>query len=185
MPQELQVLKCFSCDTFQVQIVKKIPKWICKLCGEKQSTIKIYFKGSGKDCRTYVQNLNKQRIEKSQTQLNLQVQDDIMFSFIHDSSLSDKQYTDKTKSNWTEFLTDQMDSECSDNHSIKKEGGGSKRRKINEKIFVCDEEMISETCTVAAEIEGAIQNSYITDINNSVTNINSKKSSWTKFCTYE
>jgi hypothetical protein len=38
MPQEFQVLRCFSCETFQVDIVKKSNvKWQCKLCGEKQS----------------------------------------------------------------------------------------------------------------------------------------------------
>ena len=38
MPQEFQVVRCFSCETFNVDIVKKDnSKWQCKLCGEKQS----------------------------------------------------------------------------------------------------------------------------------------------------
>lgn len=61
MPQELHVLRCYSCQTFQVQIVKKVPKWQCKVCNEKQSVLKVYAKGSGKDCRQYVQDLNMQQ----------------------------------------------------------------------------------------------------------------------------
>ncbi|XP_021345616.1 uncharacterized protein DDB_G0290685-like isoform X2 [Mizuhopecten yessoensis] len=41
MPQEFQVLRCYQCSTFQVHQVKKAKKWSCKMCGEKQSVIKI------------------------------------------------------------------------------------------------------------------------------------------------
>ena len=41
MPQEFQVLQCYSCETFQVHQVKKALKWNCKLCGEKQSIKKV------------------------------------------------------------------------------------------------------------------------------------------------
>ncbi|KAG8438969.1 hypothetical protein GDO86_005232 [Hymenochirus boettgeri] len=58
MVQEFQVLCCFSCQTFQVHQVKKSKKWSCKLCGEKQSLVKIYGQGSGVDCRQHVQKLN-------------------------------------------------------------------------------------------------------------------------------
>ena len=43
MPQEFQVLRCCSCETFQVHQVKKVLKWECKLCGQKQSVIKVVF----------------------------------------------------------------------------------------------------------------------------------------------
>ena len=37
-----QVLCCFSCKTFQVSQVKKDPKWVCKMCNEKQSLKQIF-----------------------------------------------------------------------------------------------------------------------------------------------
>ncbi|OQV14031.1 hypothetical protein BV898_11802 [Hypsibius exemplaris] len=36
MPQEFQVVECSTCGTFQVDIVKKAPKWKCKMCGATQ-----------------------------------------------------------------------------------------------------------------------------------------------------
>ena len=67
MPQEFQVVRCFSCETFNVDIIKKDnSKWQCKLCGEKQSTKKIYgTAGSAKECREIVQLLNERRGEKA------------------------------------------------------------------------------------------------------------------------
>ncbi|XP_071565556.1 uncharacterized protein [Temnothorax nylanderi] len=58
MPQEMNVLCCYSCKMYQVHIVKKARKWQCKLCNAKQSVRQIYFQGSGKDCRLRVQHLN-------------------------------------------------------------------------------------------------------------------------------
>ncbi|XP_070818330.1 MRN complex-interacting protein [Chaetodon trifascialis] len=61
MVQEFHVLRCFSCQTFQVQQVKKVNRWTCKLCGEKQSLLKEFGRGSGADCRRHVQKLNAMR----------------------------------------------------------------------------------------------------------------------------
>ncbi|XP_046394182.1 MRN complex-interacting protein [Ischnura elegans] len=61
MAQTFQALKCFKCQTFQVQIKKKSNRWSCKLCGEKQSFMQIYGEGSSKDCRIHVQRLNSLR----------------------------------------------------------------------------------------------------------------------------
>ncbi|KAK6187083.1 hypothetical protein SNE40_006331 [Patella caerulea] len=58
MPQEFHVLQCYKCQTFQVQQVKKVKKWACKMCGEKQSILRVYGHGSGADCRRHVQKLN-------------------------------------------------------------------------------------------------------------------------------
>ncbi|XP_064181963.1 MRN complex-interacting protein [Anguilla rostrata] len=63
MVQEFHVLRCFSCQTFQVHQVKKSKKWNCKMCGEKQSLVKVYGRGSGADCRRHVQKLNSLRGE--------------------------------------------------------------------------------------------------------------------------
>lgn len=43
---------------YQVHIVKKAPKWNCKVCNAKQSVNQVYFQGSGRDCRLQVQQLN-------------------------------------------------------------------------------------------------------------------------------
>ncbi|XP_073676510.1 MRN complex-interacting protein [Garra rufa] len=61
MVQEFHVLRCFSCETFQVQQVKKSKKWTCNVCGEKQSLIKEFGRGAAADCRRHVQKLNALR----------------------------------------------------------------------------------------------------------------------------
>ncbi|KAJ8405300.1 hypothetical protein AAFF_G00322910 [Aldrovandia affinis] len=63
MAQEFHVLRCYSCQTFQVHQVKKSKKWNCKMCGEKQSISKVFGQGSGVDCRRHVQKLNSLRGE--------------------------------------------------------------------------------------------------------------------------
>ncbi|XP_052010644.1 MRN complex-interacting protein [Xyrauchen texanus] len=63
MVQEFHALRCFSCQTFQVQQVKKSNKWVCTVCGEKQSVIKEYGRGRAVDCRKHVQKLNSLRGE--------------------------------------------------------------------------------------------------------------------------
>lgn len=68
---EFRVLKCFSCSTFQVQMMNKSGKFACKLCGQKQSVMKEYFRSfSGKDCRNYVQDLNSQRGELKEREIS-------------------------------------------------------------------------------------------------------------------
>jgi len=66
MPQNFQILRCFSCETFNVDIVKKTnKKWQCKMCGENQSIKHVYGSSeSSKECREIVQQLNQQRGEK-------------------------------------------------------------------------------------------------------------------------
>ncbi|XP_054879802.1 MRN complex-interacting protein-like [Poeciliopsis prolifica] len=61
MVQNFLVVRCFRCQSFQVQQVKKAKKWSCKLCGEKQSLLKEFGRGSGADCRRHVQKLNTMR----------------------------------------------------------------------------------------------------------------------------
>ncbi|KAJ8337832.1 hypothetical protein SKAU_G00367980 [Synaphobranchus kaupii] len=68
MVQEFHVLGCFSCQMFQVHQVKKSKKWNCKMCGEKQSLVKVYGRGSGADCRRHVQKLNSLRGELHETE---------------------------------------------------------------------------------------------------------------------
>ncbi|MPC64744.1 UPF0544 protein C5orf45 [Portunus trituberculatus] len=58
MGQEFNVVRCFSCCVFQSHQVRKDKKFVCKMCGERQSE---YGRGSGKDCRVHVQKLNTLR----------------------------------------------------------------------------------------------------------------------------
>ncbi|XP_022617066.1 MRN complex-interacting protein [Seriola dumerili] len=69
MVQEFHVVRCFSCESFQVQQVKKVNRWSCKVCGDKQSLLKEFGRGTGADCRRHVQKLNAMRgamIEKQE-----------------------------------------------------------------------------------------------------------------------
>ncbi|XP_061541131.1 MRN complex-interacting protein isoform X2 [Phycodurus eques] len=61
MSQMFHVVKCFRCDCFQVQQVKKVKRWTCKVCGEKQSLLKEFAGGSGADCGRHVRRLNAGR----------------------------------------------------------------------------------------------------------------------------
>ncbi|XP_055542041.1 MRN complex-interacting protein [Wyeomyia smithii] len=66
MPQQLRVVRCYQCKKFQSDIVKKAPKWVCKLCGSKQSLIKEFARGSGKECRLLVQQLSNREMSEEQ-----------------------------------------------------------------------------------------------------------------------
>ncbi|XP_011211070.2 MRN complex-interacting protein [Bactrocera dorsalis] len=61
MPQEIRVLQCTECKMFQVDLVKKVKTWTCKVCNVKQRSLAEYFRGSGPECRVLVQNLNKNK----------------------------------------------------------------------------------------------------------------------------
>lgn len=69
MPQEFMILKCFSCSMFQVHQVRKTKIWNCKMCNEKQSQQKLYGKGTGKECRNMVQQLNMKKIHSEGAKL--------------------------------------------------------------------------------------------------------------------
>lgn len=48
----------------QSHLVKKSNKWDCKMCGDKQSLMKVFGEGTGKECRLHVQKLNTMRMVK-------------------------------------------------------------------------------------------------------------------------
>ncbi|XP_047514328.1 uncharacterized protein LOC125055778 [Pieris napi] len=87
MPQIFQVLRCYKCFIFQIHQTKKNYKWICKMCGEKQSIKRHYGIGSGKECRLHVQKLNKLQSENHTD------------SDISDSEKSDSDLADATEDN--------------------------------------------------------------------------------------
>eukprot|EP00038_Savillea_parva_P012090 m.202167 g.202167 ORF g.202167 m.202167 type:complete len:423 (+) comp21692_c0_seq1:175-1443(+) len=57
--QTFRVVRCFSCDTFQIDQCKKVSKFVCKICNAKQSVRKIYFEGTGRECRQMRQTLSE------------------------------------------------------------------------------------------------------------------------------
>lgn len=68
MPQEFCGVRCFSCGTFQVQLVKKTPKFACSLCGQQQQVAKQYAVGRAADVRQHVQRLNMVRAQAQDAQ---------------------------------------------------------------------------------------------------------------------
>ena len=61
MPQVFFALQCFQCETFQVAQKTQQQKFACKLCGAKQSIVRVYATGAAKDVRPVVQQLNMAR----------------------------------------------------------------------------------------------------------------------------
>eukprot|EP00075_Anas_platyrhynchos_P035057 XP_027324310.1 MRN complex-interacting protein [Anas platyrhynchos] len=57
------VLRCCSCRLFQAQQAKRSAKWSCSVCGQRQALLKVYGRGSGRDCRHHVQKLNSLQAE--------------------------------------------------------------------------------------------------------------------------
>ena len=102
MPQEFQILRCYSCETFNVDIVKKtITKWQCKMCGEKQSIKHVYgTSSSAKDCREMAQALNEKRGEKADEIPNFDENFDDDTSFLQDSKI----IKTGSVSRWAKFL---------------------------------------------------------------------------------
>jgi hypothetical protein len=87
MPQEFVVLRCFKCLTFQVHQAKKSPKWNCKICNEKQTVKRMFGRGSGKECRIIVMEMNglRQQVEDNQEEI---VQDVVYGDAHNDDSRS-------------------------------------------------------------------------------------------------
>uniref|UniRef100_A0A8B9D5R1 MRN complex-interacting protein N-terminal domain-containing protein n=1 Tax=Anser cygnoides TaxID=8845 RepID=A0A8B9D5R1_ANSCY len=56
------VLRCCSCRLFQAQQAKRSAKWSCSVCGQRQALLKVYGRGSGRDCRHHVQKLNSLQV---------------------------------------------------------------------------------------------------------------------------
>lgn len=57
----------------QVDIVKKSNKWECKVCRVKQMVQREFYRGSGAECRSKVQQLNLEHGQKEQQQNDRQI----------------------------------------------------------------------------------------------------------------
>ncbi|KAG8579452.1 hypothetical protein GDO81_010896 [Engystomops pustulosus] len=123
MVQEFQVLRCYSCQAFQVHQVKKSKKWSCKLCGEKQSLLKVYGQGSGADCRHHVQKLNLLQGQVEQAEAGAKGES-------CENVISDDDNGDKTKqsildsqegatvSRWNKYMKENDDDACEEESVI-------------------------------------------------------------------
>ncbi|EZA60188.1 hypothetical protein DMN91_010812 [Ooceraea biroi] len=103
MPQEMNVLCCYSCKMFQVHIVKKARKWQCKLCNAKQSVQQIYLQGSGRDCRLYVQQLNS--LKANDIASLIAERNNTSDNYSASASISHESNNDKAaESKWAKYL---------------------------------------------------------------------------------
>ncbi|GAB1602394.1 hypothetical protein Ahia01_000518700 [Argonauta hians] len=124
MPQIFHVVRCCECETFQVQQVKKVRKWSCKVCGQKQSLLREYGRGSGADCRRHVQKLNslRQDIDHKKFEGHLAIlcqpempqeqynDDDSQYHYdIHEDQLGNHDTSSSNK--WQKFLGSGADDE--------------------------------------------------------------------------
>ncbi|KAI8510349.1 hypothetical protein Bbelb_112650 [Branchiostoma belcheri] len=120
MVQEFHVIRCFSCETFQVHQVKKSNKWNCKLCGAKQSVRKEYGRGSGADCRRHVQKLNMMRATQDSAPPasdDLEVSQQEWQESTEDSTDPQCDYTDdgRKPSKWEKFVASTATDKTDDN----------------------------------------------------------------------
>ncbi|KAL0974295.1 hypothetical protein UPYG_G00218430 [Umbra pygmaea] len=131
MVQEFHVLRCYSCQTFQVLQVKKSNKWSCKMCGEKQSVIKEFGRGSGVDCRRHVQKLNARRgavLEQEQNAWSQwkEVGDMAEEELVEKAQECNRQNAEDAKgSRWTKYLqtadevaTEEEEIDCSERNDL-------------------------------------------------------------------
>jgi len=121
-PQVLQVLLCVQCTTFQVHIVKKSKKWECKVCGTKQTEVRVYGKGTGPECRILVQKLNKAkgRLEEESQKENSPIGENINEEFESESIPEEEEETkednnsSQTKENkWDVYAAEEEEDEGS------------------------------------------------------------------------
>lgn len=157
MSQEMNVLCCYSCQMFQVHIVKKEKKWQCKVCNEKQSIRRVYFQGLGKDCRLYVQQLNSQKqenFESVQTE-DSDINDENYVSCDNTESSSNQQSFDKQSSDFEMILDDSMQA-SDEEYTYKEEVTDSVDEKLIENSNyseICNNEIYNSTNSERKESE--------------------------------
>ncbi|CAH0722753.1 unnamed protein product, partial [Brenthis ino] len=112
MPQIFQVLRCYKCSIFQIHQTRKDNKWVCKVCGEKQSVKRHYGIGTGKDCRMHVQKLNSMRGEKEEA-IKTCISDDgdcdeALECSMKNDAMNNKYLINK-KSKWSTYIEEPQD----------------------------------------------------------------------------
>lgn len=143
MPQEIRVLQCYKCqiyqvnllindfllkpfdinyDQFQTDIAKKINKWTCKMCNEKQSLRREFLRGTGIECRIRAQMLNERHKQDRDYAVQLLDQLDFEEEFQADGNRSIEQtgHSDlpKTISKWHDVIDNEGENESEDEQQI-------------------------------------------------------------------
>ncbi|XP_075066128.1 MRN complex-interacting protein isoform X2 [Mixophyes fleayi] len=109
----------FACE----QTVKKSKKWACKLCGEKQSLLKVFGQGSGADCRHHVQKLNLLQGEVGEAASSTaghSCQNAISGSDVDDDNTQQRLGISQervTMSRWNKYLEEKSDNACEEEES--------------------------------------------------------------------
>ncbi|KAL7733469.1 hypothetical protein ACLKA6_004942 [Drosophila palustris] len=108
----IRVLQCVECSLYQVDIVKKTNRWECKVCRQKQVVHREFFRGSGADCRSKVQQLNLERGQKRQAQedrkiLEVQKEESESSSSAAEAQLQATQLA-KAPSKWSAFVDESI-----------------------------------------------------------------------------
>ena len=112
MPQELNVLHCSSCKMYQVHIVKRAKKWQCKVCNVKQFLGRVFFQGSGKDCRVQVQKLNATKAYGNEGNASFEMGDDANCSSYRNDCSDRQSSPDIAESNWEKYLGTPEQTQC-------------------------------------------------------------------------
>ncbi|XP_046837762.1 MRN complex-interacting protein isoform X1 [Vespa crabro] len=168
MSQEMNILCCYSCQMFQVHIVKKAKKWQCKVCNEKQSIRRVYFQGSGKDCRLHVQELNSQKLKGLESTQTTHFNTDNRNYVSYDKDESLNQQVSDNWSNHSEIPFDDSD------HVSDKEYGHEEQTKDNN-YDNCRDQFIDNRIYYKSEGHANNEIEDSKSINSeSIRNINSK-----------
>lgn len=79
-------------------------KWICKICGESQNVQKVYFIGSGPDCRAETQRLSMAQTVGSSLPEESLINTPKSSFMKSDPSQENRDSSNVNKSKWSEFL---------------------------------------------------------------------------------
>jgi len=102
MPEHI-VVRCYACQSFQAQQLRKTNDFVCKMCGSKQSVRKIYARSfKAADIRPIVQEYNMKRgeIEEEEAKVKVkQVEQRANMRVEHNDTPAPI-----TSNEWTQFL---------------------------------------------------------------------------------
>ncbi|XP_067124423.1 phosphorylated adapter RNA export protein-like [Centruroides vittatus] len=165
---KFHVLQCYSCKTYQVHQIKKINKWNCKICNEKQSVKQVYCRGTAADCREHTQKLNllngmKESI-KNEGEMELVTE-------TNDGTPTELQVPCTSK--WSKFLSENEEEKMDDDTDLTSTHANKPIRKESRNICEDKEEEL---------ISNKNEDVLITDKNTKSLNSNSSVvSKWNEF----
>nr|XP_034183576.1 MRN complex-interacting protein [Osmia lignaria] len=152
MPQQMNVLRCYSCKMYQVHLIKQAKKWQCKVCNHKQILRQVFFRGSGKDCRICVKKLNMMKEHGNET--NEFFYGDNNINDNNSAGCSNQSNSGGIENKWAKYLETPEDTECNTSKFVNNESNSNENN---------DESMYSHNDDTTYECS---QNDYVnTSIN--------------------